>query len=95
MDLVLVEWQDSRQPSGGWQWADECGKPEPVKCLTVGWLLQENEDALLIAQNLGDVAGERMQFSGGTEIARRQVVQWKKLISPSFVKGVWNDRELA
>jgi hypothetical protein len=63
---------------------DKSREPKPVKCLTVGWLLQENEDALLIAQNLGDITGERMQFSGGTEIARRQVVQLKEIASPSW-----------
>jgi hypothetical protein len=82
MDLVLIEWQDSRQPSGGWQWLDECDTPAPVKCLTVGWLLKKTKDALLIAQSLGDVAGERMQFSGGTEIARRSVIRMEKLDSP-------------
>jgi hypothetical protein len=79
--LVLVEWQDSRQPSGGWRWADEYEEPEPVLCLTVGWLLRETDDALLVVQNLGDVSGERFQASGATEIARRQVVRIGELTS--------------
>jgi hypothetical protein len=95
VDLVAVKWQDSRQPSGSWQWADEREKPEPVLCLTVGWLLQETEDALLIAQNLGDVTGNRLQFSGGTEIARRQIVRLQKITCPSWVKGIVGDLAFA
>jgi hypothetical protein len=82
MDLVIVEWQDSRQPERGWRWIDECETPEAVKCLTVGWLLKETDDALLVAQNLGDVSRDRKQFSGGTEIARRQIVQLRRITCP-------------
>jgi hypothetical protein len=84
--LVLVEWQDSRQPSGGWRWADEYEAPEPVICRTVGWLLRETDDALLVAQSLGDVSRDRMQASGGTEIARRQVLRISELGASSVEK---------
>jgi hypothetical protein len=84
--LILVEWQDSRQPDGGWRWADECEDPASVKCQTVGWLLRETKDALLVVQNLGDVTSGRMQVSGGTEIARRQVVQISEITASSFAK---------
>ena len=90
MKLVLVEWQDSRQASRAWQWTDEAGQPEPVRCLTVGWLLKETVDALLVAQSLGDVTRGRMQFSGGTEIARRQIVHLTTLAPPFFAESVYN-----
>jgi hypothetical protein len=88
MKLVIVEWQDSRQPSSSWQWADEAENPEPVLCLTVGWLLRETEDALLVVQSLGDVSGGRMQFGGGTEIARRQIIQLKEIFRCRRSQGV-------
>lgn len=84
MKLILVEWQDSRQPCGGWQWINEVGDPLPVLCRTVGWLAKETEEALLVVQSLGDVDGERMQISGGTEIARRQIVRIEE-ITASFL----------
>jgi hypothetical protein len=95
MKLVIVEWQDSRQPDRGWQWLDERDDPKAVKCLTVGWLLRETEDAILVAQNLGDVTDGRTQFSGGTEIARRQIVQLKELTCPSWAKTTSSDPVLA
>lgn len=93
MKLVLVEWQDSRQTSGAWQWMDEAEQPGAVRCLTVGWLLKETDDALLVAQSLGDVTRGRMQFSGGMEIARRQIVHLTRLTSPSFAERLLNAQE--
>jgi hypothetical protein len=52
------------------------------------WLLRETEKALLVAQNLGDVSGDWMQFSGGTEIARRQIVQLEEITCLSWVEKV-------
>jgi hypothetical protein len=82
MKLVLVEWQDSRHPSGIWEWLDECEEPKALKCLTVGWLLKKTKDVLLIAQSLGDVSGERTQFTGAMEIARRQIIRMEEVQPP-------------
>jgi hypothetical protein len=35
-----------------------------VKCVTVGWLLKDGEDAKSIAQSLGDIESEDMQTGG-------------------------------
>jgi hypothetical protein len=44
------------------------------------------KDALLVVQSLGDVTSGRMQVSGGTEIARRQVIQISEITASSFTK---------
>ena len=94
MQLVLVEWQDSRQADGAWRWRDELAPPTPVLCRSVGWRVSETDEALLLAQSLGDVQGERMQIGGTVEIARRQVVRVKALACPSWAR-VLSDPELA
>ncbi|MDR0234411.1 MAG: hypothetical protein LBI31_06400 [Zoogloeaceae bacterium] len=80
-----------RKVAGRWQWLDECTEPSTVSYLTIGWLLKETEGTLLVAQNLGDITSERKQFSGGTEIVRRQIVQLQEVTCPSCLKGVTSD----
>lgn len=62
--LVLVEWEDSQRPLSPWQWVDEYGLPEPVICLSAGFLIVENEQAIALAPNLGDLNQARAQASG-------------------------------
>ena len=63
--LVLIEWVDSAQPIPGWRHLDDLPKLEIVRCLSVGWLVAENDEIRMLAPNLGDVASpENGQGSG-------------------------------
>jgi hypothetical protein len=53
--MVLIEWLDSRQPSIGWQFVENMEMPKPCKCLSVGWLLDEGEDQIVIAAHMNDM----------------------------------------
>lgn len=63
--LVLIEWEDSRQPHGAWQWLSKLGNPKPVKCATVGWLLKDGPEAKVICQSMGDIEDEDDMQAGG------------------------------
>jgi hypothetical protein len=76
MKLVLIEWQDSRQPSPGWQWLDDFELGEVVMCQTVGWVVGRSKEALAVAQNIGD-DGE--QASGIIRIPRRCILKQTEL----------------
>ena len=85
MRLLLVEWDDSRTADSGWRYLGEPGGAEAVKCRTVGWLIEEGDSALLLAQSLGDEATDAAQSMGRTAIARRQITAVYELaIGPSF-----------
>ena len=63
-DLVIVEWEDSAQPSPTWQWVKDYEFPSIVRCTSVGYLIAQTRDAIAIAPNLGDLAREQIQASG-------------------------------
>ena len=76
---VLVEWEDSAQPSSAWGWVDEISHPEPVLCQTVGFLVKETERCLLVALSIGDALSERPQANGVMQIPRSAVVSLTSL----------------
>ena len=71
--LVLVEWEDSAQPVPGWQWIADYAVPEIIKCVSVGYLIAETDQAIAVAPNIGDVGCERIQASGIIRIPRSAV----------------------
>jgi hypothetical protein len=68
--LVLIEWVDSGQPIPGWQWLDQIEERKPHRCVSVGFLVQDDEAAKVLAPNLGasDGGGGFDQASGVTTI---------------------------
>jgi hypothetical protein len=52
--MVLVEWLDSRQPTRGWQFLEDMKMPKSCRCLSVGWLLDEDADRVVIAAHRND-----------------------------------------
>ncbi|MFA0813890.1 hypothetical protein [Microbulbifer epialgicus] len=71
--LVRVEWVDSAQPYPQWSHLEDLPSLEPVKCCTVGWLIAESEEVLMIAQSVGEVNTDNAQASGLMRIPRASV----------------------
>ena len=85
--LVMIEWEDSRQPSSSWRRLADLTNGGAVRCVSVGWLLQDGKVKVL-APNMGDVeAGEAMQVSGVVEIPERCVVKVSKLKEPKITSS--------
>lgn len=61
---ILIEWNDSLQPVTGWHMIDDLPTLDVAKCQTVGWLVEENATALMVAQNIADPASDQMQAGG-------------------------------
>lgn len=76
---ILVEWEDSAQPSSAWSWVDEISDPHPVLCKTVGFLVKETDRCLLLALSIGDATSERPQANGVMQIPRSAVVKLTSL----------------
>jgi hypothetical protein len=73
--LVLIEWLDSGQPAPAWQWLDSIGPKRPHRCVSVGFLVQDDDHAKVLAPNLGssEGAGPFDQASGLTTIPTASV----------------------
>ena len=80
--LVLVEWEDSSQPLPSWHHLDSLPDQKIVDCVSVGWLIADNQDVKMIAPNFGDVnSSDNKQASGIINIPVRSI----KRISPLIV----------
>jgi hypothetical protein len=83
--LVMVEWVDSGQPVPAWQWLSEIEPRRAHRCVSVGFLIQDNEHTKVIAPNLGASGGddEWDQASGLTTIPTVAVTKIERLTSSS------------
>lgn len=58
--LVRVEWLDSRQPISSWKFlSDYRDNPgRPLKCVSVGWMIRDDDDLKVLVSNFGGVENE-------------------------------------
>ena len=82
MKLVMIEWADSRQPTHGWERVSEMPARDYCKCISVGWLLQDNRDVKVLAANVADV-GDETQAMGIVTIPTACVLKLTLLTSSS------------
>ena len=63
--LVIVEWEDSRQPSGEWKRLVQFEPDGICECVSVGFLIYDGDDYKTVAPNMADISSdENMQASG-------------------------------
>ena len=80
--LVTVTWLDSRYPNAKWEWLSRLGAFAPVKCYSVGWIVRETDDVVVVAQSLADTQdsdSDRL-CSGLKIIPRVSVLNIERLI---------------
>jgi hypothetical protein len=78
--LVMVTWEDSRQPVAKWSYLSDLPETKPVRCTTVGWLLRNGPDSKVLAQSLGDIdCDDDMQAGGVMVIPARCVLSVVRL----------------
>ena len=69
--LVVVEWIDAAEAVHGWHHMDELPHMNVFKCKSVGWVVAENDDMIMLAQSLGDITSEdNFQSSGFARIPK-------------------------
>ena len=84
--LVIVEWEDSRQPSPGWGYLSGFEPGSAVRCTSVGWLIHDGDDLKALAPNLGDLDAD-VQASGVIQIPTRCVIGVSKLKEPRLTSS--------
>jgi hypothetical protein len=73
--LVLIRWEDSRQPCGQWRYLAALPEAKPVEVASVGWLVKDTPEAKILCQNIGDLGHpEKAQASGIMTIPTRCVL---------------------
>lgn len=78
--LVIIRWQDSRQPCGQWRYLSALPEARPVEVATVGWLVRDTADVKVVCQNIGDFQHpEKAQASGIMTIPTRCVLSVERL----------------
>jgi hypothetical protein len=102
--LVIIRWQDSRQPCGHWRFLSALPETSAVEVATAGWLLKNTADVMVVCQNVGDLAHpEKAQASGIMTIPTRCVLSVERLTEAdgtisSEIAGsaaIADDREIA
>jgi hypothetical protein len=78
--LVIIRWQDSRQPCGQWRYLSALPDATPVEVASVGWLVRDTAEVKVLCQNIGDLAHpEKAQASGIMTIPTRCVLSIEAL----------------
>jgi len=78
--LVIIHWLDSRQPAPSWKRLADIEEPDPVRCVSVGWLLYDEDDSKMLCPNMGDIGDDAMQGSGMIEIPAACITRIDPLI---------------
>lgn len=79
-ELVLVEWEDSAQPTSNWRYLNDVPALEVIQCVSVGWLVGENERVMMLAANIGDYeSGEGAQGSAFIRIPKCSITRVAQL----------------
>lgn len=74
--LVLIEWIDSSRLSDGWMDISAIPDPYPHKCVSVGFLVAQNENAKILVPTIGDVDHiDNSHTYGGMMIPRSAIVR--------------------
>jgi hypothetical protein len=79
--LVLIEWLDSGQPIPRWKWLSDIKPRRPHRCISVGFLVQDDDETKTLAPNLGASTGgtDWDQASGLTTIPAAAVQRLERL----------------
>ena len=79
---ILVEWIDSAQPISAWMFLENKPSLEIIQCVSVGWVVGETDEVLMLAPNLGDIeSGGSAQASGFIRIPKSAVTRRVELMA--------------
>jgi hypothetical protein len=79
-DLMIVEWVDASRLNDGWMDLAAIPEPYPHRCVTVGFLVSENERGKILVPTVGDVGHKDNSHAyGGMMIPRSAIVSERRL----------------
>lgn len=85
--LVMVEWEDSAQPTSSWVFLSAFIEPTVIRCVSVGWLIHDGPAVKSIAPNFGSVNDEAsLQVSGVINIPASCILRITDLAEPDLIE---------
>ena len=82
--LVMVHWVDSAQPISAWSFLAQAGFGSVVQCVSVGWLIHDDDDVKALAPNMGDIGTASVQVSGVIRIPTGSITGMTELAESSI-----------
>lgn len=67
--LVFVKWHDAKGVSDTWQFLKDAAEPAPAVMESVGWVIQENDDVIVIAPHMS-TDEDSSQYCGEMQIPK-------------------------
>lgn len=87
--LVLIEWQDSAQPTPSWRYLSDFEEKSAVLCSSVGWLIHDGDDVKALAPNMGSLTDESsVQVSGVIRIPASCIIKVTELYEPELTSSL-------
>jgi hypothetical protein len=78
--LMLIEWVDSSRLGEGWLDLSAIGEPNPHKCVSVGFLIKENERGKILVPTVADVKNPANRHThGGIMIPACSILSERRL----------------
>ena len=79
-DLVIVEWMDASRLNDGWIDLAAIPEPYPHRCVTVGFLVSENDRGIILVPTVGDIEHRSNSHTyGGMMIPLSAIISETKL----------------
>jgi hypothetical protein len=66
--LVLVKWQDAYNTTVNWKSIRELEKPKSMICFSVGWIIKQNKQNLLLMPHISDIKNRKSLGDGCGDI---------------------------
>ena len=80
LELVIIEWVDSRRPDAAWKHLGINQEWTACKCVSVGFLVSDDEERKVLAPNMADIDhASNLQLSGEIVIPTACVLSVKLL----------------
>lgn len=78
--LVLIEWIDACRLSNGWMDLSDIPEPYSHKCVSVGFLISETDEAKIVVPTIGDISHPANSHTyGGMMIPKSAIISEKEL----------------
>lgn len=79
-ELVCVQWTDASRLNDGWMDLSDIPPPYLHRCVTVGFVIGENKDGIILVPTIGDTEHiENSHTYGGMMIPRHAILSRKRL----------------
>jgi hypothetical protein len=66
--LYLIKWEDSYSSDNKWKSISGMTKPKRMVCVSVGWLIKETKNTILIVPHITDIKNKNSSGTGLGEI---------------------------